>query len=59
MGSMLEARLFHGTYDFRRRDAVSRTTDDPLSAARGIVFAALASAAFFWLPLAAWLASRG
>ena len=59
MGSMLEARLFHATYDLRRRDGVSRRIDDPLGAARGILFAALASTAFFWLPLAAWLASRG
>ena len=58
MGSMLEARLFHGTYGFRRQHHAV-PLEDPLSAARGIIFAALVSTAFFWVPLVGWLVSRG
>jgi hypothetical protein len=59
MGSMLEARLFHGAYGFPRPVGYARPIEDPLAAARGIIFAALASVAMFWMPLVAWLVSRG
>jgi len=56
---MLEARLFHGAYGFPRPVGYARPIEDPLAAARGIIFAALASVAMFWMPLVAWLVSRG
>jgi hypothetical protein len=48
---MLEARLFGrapGLPQTRRRTPLA---DDPLGAARGIVFGILGSALLFWLPL--------
>lgn len=51
MSYMLEARLFGrapGLPQTRRRPPVA---DDPLGAARGIVFGILGSTLLFWLPL--------
>jgi hypothetical protein len=51
MAHMLEARLFGrapGLPQTRRRTPLA---DDPLGAARGIVFGILGSALLFWLPL--------
>ena len=50
MAYSLEARLFHRApvRSTQRRTSVA---DDPLAAARGIVFGILASTLLFWLPL--------
>jgi hypothetical protein len=53
MGHMLEARWFdHASL---RETALTSRGEDPLGAARGIAFGALAATLFFWLPLIAWI----
>jgi len=51
MAYMLEARLFGrapGLAQTRRRTPLA---DDPLGAARGIIFGIIGSTLLFWLPL--------